>query len=170
MFANLNLIGLPASELPDQPWQPKAGKYFKWGCFAVRAWYSPVSWHRSAAWDDSSLEGQKAGMSSLPGFHCCLVWRLNSSNSSPCWAREPSGLTEACFGFFGLSLKLMAGDNLVPVTLHLQLGYSQTILCQSLRALHTNTGELMFMNYIELCSETMCTCAIAFVTNFLRIS
>lgn len=45
-----------------------------------------------------------------------------------CWARESSGLTGACFGFYGL--KLMPGDNLVPLRLH--LGYSQTILCQFL--------------------------------------
>lgn len=51
---------------------------------------------------------------------------------------------KTCLGFFGLSLKLMTGDNLVP----LELGYSQTILCQFLEALNTDTGEGMFINLV----------------------
>lgn len=76
-----------------------------------------------------------------------------------CWARESSGLAEACFGFYGLSSTL-------ALAVVVQSDHTVSILV-SIDHKHWRANVYEFC--CELPSGIMHCCPIAFVTN-LRIS
>lgn len=77
-----------------------------------------------------------------------------------CWARESPGLTEACFGLYGLSLTL-------ALAVGVQLDHPVSV---PVSTEHKHWEVNIYQFCCEPCSGTMCSCPIAFVTNVLRIS